>query len=307
MKIAMTGSTGLIGNALREFFSKNGHTVTRIVRRSTYKDPDPSLIFWDPLKKEIDIRALEQQEVIIHLAGENIGAGRWTLKRKEEIRRSRLLGTSFLSATLAGLKNRPKVFFSASAIGFYGNQENGQPLDESSSPPAGFLPGLCRNWEEATTPADKAGIRVVNMRFGVVLSPKGGALAKMLPIFKLGLGGKIGTGQQMMSWVSLDEIPGIILYLIGKETVSGPVNFVSPNAVSNLEFTRALGHILKRPTLFPLPAVMVKIMFGEMGEELLLGGANIIPKRLQAAGYPFVYPDLQKALSHLLNRPTRAA
>lgn len=302
MKIAITGSRGMIGSALVEFFSKEGHTVTRIVRDPAFKDPDHLVIAWNPGKKEINSQALDQQDVVIHLAGENIGASRWTSKRKEEIRNSRIQGTSFLCETLAVSKSRPKVLFSASAIGYYGKRNDAAPLEETSPSPSGFLPELCQGWEEATRPASRSGIRVINMRFGIVLSPKGGALAKMLPVFRLGLGGKVGDGRQVMSWIALDEIPWVILYLVDRESISGPVNFVSPRAVSNTEFTQILGRVLNRPAIFPLPAFMVKTIFGEMGEELLLGGGNIISKKLEEAGYAFSYPDLEHALRHLLNR-----
>ena len=292
----------MIGSALVECFAKEGHIVTRIVRNFASKVPGQPSIVWNPEKKEINLEELDRQDAVIHLAGENIGTGRWTVKRKEKIRKSRLQGTSFLCENLVLLKHRPKVLFSASAIGYYGIRDNGAPVDEAGSSPSGFLPDLCRSWEEATKPATYAGIRVINLRFGVVLSPKGGALAKMLPVFKLGLGGKVGSGRQMMSWIALDEIPRIILYLINQDSIEGPVNVVSPRAVSNTEFTRILAKILSRPAIIPLPAFMVKIMFGKMGEDLLLGGANVTPKKLEEQGYSFAYPDLERALRHLLTR-----
>jgi uncharacterized protein (TIGR01777 family) len=303
MKIAITGSTGLIGSALVNFFSKKGDQVTRIVRNpehSSYKNSPSSTIIWSPEKKEINAQEMAQQDVVIHLAGENIGAGRWTEKRKENIKKSRIKGTSFLSEVLANLETKPKILFSASAIGFYGNREDDIPLDENSPSPKGFLPELCHQWEETTTPAIKAGIRVVHMRFGIVLSPEGGALSKMLPIFRLGLGGKIGNGRQMMSWISLHEIPKIIEFLINRRDLSGPVNFVARQSVSNKEFCRILATVLKRPYSFPVPAPAIKILLGEMGNDLLLKGARVVPKRLIEAGYTFSYPYLDQALLNLL-------
>jgi uncharacterized protein (TIGR01777 family) len=305
MKIAITGSTGLIGSALVNFFSKKGDQVTRIVRNpqhSSFNSSPSSTMIWSPEKKEINPRELAQQDVVIHLAGENIGAGRWSEKRKEDIKKSRIQGTSFLSEVLANLETKPKIFFSASAIGFYGNREDDLPLDENASSPKGFLAELCHQWEETTTPAIKAGIRVVHMRFGIVLSPEGGALSKMLPVFRLGLGGKIGNGKQMMSWISLNEIPKIIAFLMNRQDLSGPINFVAPQSVSNREFSRVLGAVLKRPSFLPVPAPAIKLLLGEMGNDLLLKGAAVAPSRLIEAGYHFSYPYLEEALKNLLNK-----
>jgi len=301
MRIAITGSTGLIGTALVEWFSKNGHSITRIVRDSHPSGANRCVV-WDPNQRRIDAAALEGHDVVIHLAGESIASGRWTAERKARIRDSRIQGTSLISETLAKLSHRPRVLLSASAIGYYGNRDPNETLDESSKPGSGFLAEVCSQWEQATAPAQAAGIRVVNMRFGIVLSSRGGALAKMLPPFKLGVGGKIGSGNQIMSWIALDEIPTAVSHLIANEALSGPVNFVSPNPVSNAEFTRVLGRVLSRPTIFPVPALAAKIMFGEMADELLLGGARVIPKKLQESGYKFTYPNLEQALKQVLDQ-----
>lgn len=250
----------------------------------------------------MDTSALEDHDAVIHLAGENIAGGRWTDKRKALIRESRIRSTSLLCKTLAGLNRPPRTLLSASAVGYYGNRDPDETLDESSMSGSGFLAEVCREWECATAPAQVAGIRVVHMRFGTVLSPPGGALAKMLPIFKLGLGGKVGSGKQIMSWIALDEIPAAVFHALSSEIPSGPVNFVSPNPVSNAEFTRILGQVLARPTIFPLPAFAARLMFGEMADELLLGGARVVPRRLKESGYPFIHSDLEQALKQMLGR-----
>lgn len=302
MKFAITGSTGFIGSALLAWLSKNNYEITRLIRTPSFHDGRFRWIQWNPLTHEIDKSLLENHDVVVHLAGENIAEGRWTEKRKTLIRRSRIEGTSFLSETVASLKNPPKLFLSASAIGYYGNQpiDSLDRLTESSPPGTGFLASVAQEWEKSTEVIQKTGIRVVHMRFGLVLGTEGGALAKILPFFKLGLGGKIGTGRQIMSWITIDEIPRIIYYILKHEELVGPINFTAPTPVSNKEFVSILGRVLKRPTLFPLPAFVARMLMGEMADELLLGGACVLPRKLQESGYKFLHTDLENALRSFL-------
>ncbi len=295
MRVAITGSTGMIGSTLISFLLPKGHGVTQITRRRVLKGAHQTpFLTWDPDAGQIDAQALEGHDAVIHLAGTNVGE-RWSESYKKDILQSRVKGTRLLCQTLVRLKNKPKVLLSASAIGYYGNHPPDKILDENSPQGQGFLPDVCRQWEEETKAARDAGVRVVNMRIGVVLSKKGGAVAKMWMPFQMGLGGVLGSGKQMMSWVALDEIPLIIDHLMNKD-VSGPVNLVSPQAVSNAQFTKVLGQVIKRPTIFPIPGFMIQLLFGEMGERLLLEGARVVPKRLQETGYQFHYPDLRAAL-----------
>jgi len=300
MKIAITGSTGLIGSAITKYFRDLGHTVIRICRPDSNVPPDESVVKWDIRTKDVYTPDLAGYDVVIHLAGANIAAQKWSTEYKEEIFNSRVNGTQLLCQLIAKFQFRPKIICSASAIGFYGTHASSDGVDETGSIGYDFLSGLCDQWEKATRSAAKVGIRVVHMRFGVVLSEKGGALAKMLPVFKFGLGGSIGSGQQMMSWIALEEIPRIIEHLIDSENISGAVNFVSPQPVSNCEFTKVLGGVLHRPTVLPLPSFVVKKLFGEMGETLLLGGQKVYPKALIDSGYSFKYPSLEEALKECL-------
>ena len=299
MKIAITGSSGLIGSRLLQELERAGHAVTRIVRSDL--ESIPSVIPWNPDKGEIDAKGFEGIEAVIHLAGENIASRRWTAEQKLKIRDSRVNGTRLLSETIARLTEKPTVFVCASAIGFYGNR--GQEIISEDSPPGqGFLADVCKDWESATRPAVEAGIRTVHLRIGVVLSPDGGALEKMLPPFRMGLGGKLGKGDQGMSWVVLDDVVGATLHVLKTETVSGPVNLVSPNPVSNLVFTKTLGSVLRRPTIFPVPSSVARVAFGEMADDLLLASTKVQPKRLQESDYEFRFPELDGALRHLLKR-----
>ncbi len=302
MKIAITGSTGFIGSALVEWFSKNSSfEIVRLVRERNYPDLRYKTIYWNHEKHEIDSASLENFDLVIHLAGEGIAKGRWTPKQKEMIRKSRVEGTTFLGATLSKLNRPPKHFFSASAIGFYGNRPTEEKLDENSPSGTGFLASVVREWESAADVIRESGSRVVQMRFGLVLGMRGGALSRMLPIFRLGLGGKVGTGKQIVSWIALDEIPRIIHHLLSRPDISGPVNFTTPNPVSNDIFAKTLGKILSRPTLLPFPAPVAKFLLGEMAEELLLSGAYVLPKKLEESGYAFFLPTLEKALFHILS------
>jgi hypothetical protein len=298
MIIAITGSTGLVGTPLVAALEADGHQVRRLVRREV-RDAARE-IRWDPAAGQIDAGALAGVEAVVHLAGEGIAERRWSEKVKRKIRDSRVDGTRLLCESLARLDSRPRVLCSASAIGYYGDRGE-EPVDESSPSGGGFLADVCQQWEAATAPARDAGIRVVNLRIGVVLSPKGGALAKMLLPFKMGMGGVIGSGRQVISWIALDDLVSVIRFALNDESLSGPVNATSPRAVTNHEFTKTLGRVLSRPTLFPMPAFAARLAFGEMADETLLGGARVEPKALSAAGFPFAYPNLEAALRHLLN------
>ncbi len=299
MKILVSGSNGFIGSALVPFLSSNGHDVRRLVR-SSGRAPEGQPI-WDPQGGKIDPGGLEGFDGVVHLAGENIATGRWNAAKKARIRDSRVDGTRLLCEAVARLAQPPKILICASAIGYYGDRRD-ELLSEQSAPGSGFLATVCREWEAATEAAARKQIRVVNLRIGVVLSPSGGALSRMLTPFRMGVGGKIGSGQQYMSWIAIDDIVGAILHALVHENLSGPINAVSPNAVTNLEFTRALGSVLRRPTVFPMPAMAARIAFGEMADALLLSSTRVEPKRLLASGYTFRHPTLEGALRHLLGK-----
>ena len=296
-RIAVTGASGLVGRRLCAFLSSVGCRVEPLVRRAP-RVGSPE-IRWDPAHGRIDAARLEGVAAVVHLAGENIAGGRWTAARKQAILQSRVEGTSVLSQALAGLENRPGVLVSASGIGYYGNRGD-QSVDEHSPPGSGFLAEVCQQWEAATEAAAKAGIRVVHLRTGMVLAVEGGALAYMLTPYRLGLGGRIGPGTQMVSWIALDDLVGCIHHLIAHQEVQGPVNAVAPQSVSNADLVRTLGRVLHRPTLFPKPAWLIRAVVGEMGEALLLHGARVLPAKLQASGFNFLYPDLESALRHEL-------
>ena len=301
MRIAITGSTGLVGSALVPFLTAGNNAVTHLVRAQSKQPSLGSSFVWDPLKGEVNTRALEGADAIIHLAGENIAAGRWNARRKTSIKESRLTSTRLLAKSLSQMPSPPRVFISASAIGYYGDRGE-ERLDESSSPGTGFLADVCREWEEATAPAASRGIRVVNLRIGMVLSPKGGALAKMLTPFRLGLGGVLGEGRQFMSWISIDDLIGIIYHALITESLQGPVNAVTPHPITNRDFTRILGSVLHRPTIAAVPAFAARLAFGEMADALLLSSTRVTPKRLLDSRYQFRYPDLESALKHLLGK-----
>lgn len=250
----------------------------------------------------LDPASFEGQDVVIHLAGANIAGQRWSKRYKKLLYSSRIETTTRLCKVLANMSSPPQILLSASAIGIYGHIEPPSYVDEGIVMGDGFLYRLCFDWEHSTNFAEEVGIRVVHMRFGIVLSQKGGALGKMLPVFRLGLGGRLGSGKQMMSWIALDDVPAAMEHVINTSGLSGPVNFVAPKAVSNAEFTRVLGKALRRPVFLPVPALAIKTLFGEMGQELLLCGANVIPKRLMESGYAFRHPDLETALSKMLSR-----
>jgi len=281
MKIMVSGSHGLVGSALLESLKKQGHEVVRLGRDFT---------------KPLDFEGVD---AVVHLAGENIAKGRWNNAKKQRIESSRVDGTSQLANQIALSKNKPRVIISASAIGFYGDRGN-EELSEESEAGSGFLPEVCVKWENAAQPATDAGVRTVFLRTGIVLSREGGALKKMLPPFKMGGGGILGDGKQHMSWISLDDMVGIIEFLIHKGACSGAFNLVSPNPVTNHDFTKVLGNVLHRPTILPLPAFAARLMFGEMADALLLSSAKVLPKKLLEAGYQFKHPDLKPALEEIL-------
>jgi hypothetical protein len=300
MKILVSGSTGLVGSALVPHLSKAGHQAVRLVRKRPA--PGEAAIFWDPADGILDAAALEGFDAIIHLSGESIAQGRWTDARKNRIRDSRIRSTELLARRIAGLSRPPQVLLCASAIGFYGDRDE-ETLKEDSPPGDDFLARLCRDWEAASEPAVRKGVRVVWHRFGMILSPRGGALAKMLLPFRLGAGGRLGDGRQFMSWIVIDDVLGALLHALTVNALRGPVNTVSPRPVTNAEFTRTLGRVLRRPTIIPMPGFAARLAFGEMADALLLASQRVEPARLLASGYRFAYPDLEPALRHLLRRP----
>ena len=289
----------MVGRALKQAFLREGHEVWCFVRPGTRIDGGENQIFWDYAAQKIELEKCEKFDAVIHLAGVNIADQRWSTEYKEIILESRVLGTRFLCQSLSQLKYPPKVLISASAVGFYGNHSPEQHIDEVSAAGFDFLADVCKQWEQVTQIAQEVGTRVVNLRIGMILSPEGGALKKMLPIFKLGLGGNIGSGRQAMSWIALEEFAPLAAFLINRESIQGPVNCVAPGIVTNQEFTKILGKVLKRPVVFPLPEFAVKLMFGEMGESLLLGGVRALPNKLLDAGYQFCCPDLETTLESM--------
>jgi uncharacterized protein len=291
MKILIAGSSGLIGSALIPVLERDGHEVVRLVR----SNPRPGEIEWHPNKDELGTAKLEGADVIINLAGENIAGGRWTDEQKKKIRDSRVNGTHLLSEAIAKLSTKPRVFVCASATGIYGDRGD-ERLDEQSESGGGFLAGVCREWEKACEPAMKAGVRVVNLRLGPVLAKEGGMLAKLMTPFKMGMGGKVGSGKQFISWVAIDDVVNAAKLAIDNESFNGPLNVVSPSPVTNEEFTKTLGHVLNRPTALAMPAFAARLAFGEMADEMLLTSQRVIPKKLTDLGYEFHYPELEGAL-----------
>ncbi len=298
MDVLVSGSSGLVGSALVSALGHEGHQVRRLTR-SGGSSPEGG-VRWDPSSGMIDAAGLEGVDAVVHLAGENI-VGRWTAAKKARIRDSRVEGTYLLSGALAKLSTPPKVMVCASATGYYGDRGN-ELLTEESAPGHNFLAGVCQEWEAAADPAREAGVRVVHMRFGIVLSTEGGALATTLPIFKLGGGGRVGSGCQYQSWIALDDVTGAILHALSTDSLSGPVNATVPDPPTNIEYTKTLGRVLGRPTVFPLPAPVARLVLGEVADELLLASQRIEPVRLKETGYDFRYPELEGAFRHLLGR-----
>ena len=297
MKILVSGSHGLVGKALIKSLTSDGHEIVRLVRG---KPSGATEIEWHPNQEKLDAASLEGLDAVVHLAGESIASGRWTDEKKRAIRDSRVKGTALLSDALARLSRPPSVFVSASAIGYYGNRGD-ELLTEQSAPGDDFLANVCVEWENATIPAIEKGIRTVHARFGIILDAKEGALGKMLTPFRMGIGGRIGDGKQWMSWIDIEDVVKGLKSLIENGSVNGPVNFVAPNPVTNAEFTKTLGRVLSKPTLFPVPAFAARLAFGEMGDALLLSSARVKPGVLQH----FAYPTLESALRHLLTTDKR--
>ncbi len=296
MKILISGASGLVGSALVPRLQQEGHEVHALVRRPASGNE----IQWDPERGELNASALEGFDAVIHLAGENIASGRWNVIKKQRIRDSRIRGTRLLAEALASLERGPQVFMTASAVGYYGDR-GATVMDEGSPAGSGFLASVCRQWEEATQSLVDKGVRTLRLRIGVVLSQQGGALAKMLPPFKMGIGGRFGNGHQYMSWIDLADLIEGIVFLLPKNEIDGIVNMVSPNPVTNAGFTKALGKALHRPTIFPMPAAVARLALGEMADEMLLASTRVQPSRLLAAGYSFQYPNLTEALQHQLH------
>lgn len=296
MKVLISGSSGFVGSALVKKMRGLKHEVFRLVRKKEKLQKDE--IYWNPEKSEIDLEKLEGFDAVVHLAGENI-LGRWTEAKKKKIRDSRVKGTQFLSESLVQLSKPPASLLCSSAIGFYGNRGE-ETLNESSLPGNGFLADVCQEWESASQAASKPGIRVIHYRIGLVLSAEGGALAKMLLPFKLGLGGKLGNGQQWMSWIHLEDLLAGIVFILENSSLSQAVNAVSPHPVRNQEFTECLANSLHRPAYFTVPEFALKLVTGEMAEEALLTSAKVAPHRLLQAGFKFKYPHLLEALRDLI-------
>jgi uncharacterized protein len=299
MKILVSGATGLVGSALVPSLATAGHEVTRLVRARD--GASRSAITWDPARGLLDAASLEGFDAVVHLTGESIATGRWNAAKKARIQDSRVLSTSLIAGTIARLSRPPKVLLCASAIGYYGDRGD-EVLAEDSPPGVDFLSRVCRAWEAASEPAVQKGVRVVRHRFGMILSPNGGGLATMLPPFKLGAGGRTGSGRQFISWIAIDDVLGALEHALTAGALSGPVNTVSPRPVTNDEFTKTLGRVLRRPTFAAMPAFAARLVFGEMADALLLSSQRVEPKRLLASGYRFRYPDLEPTLRHLLDR-----
>lgn len=301
MDVAVTGSSGLIGSALRLALEAAGHRALRLVRPGTGSGSGADRIMWDPAAGTIDAAGLEGVEAVVNLAGENIGDRRWNDAQKARIRDSRVKATTLLAETLAKLSDPPKVLISGSAVDIYRDRGDEGITEDTVADDPGFLGELCRAWEAATAPAEAVGIRVVHLRTGLVLSPHGGVLKKTILPFKMGLGGRMGSGRQWMSWIAIDDEVGAIVHLLGEGRPSGPVNATAPHPVTNAEFTKALGDVFHRPTLMPLPAAALKLALGaQMAEELLLSGQRVLPARLEASGYTFRAPELPGALEQLV-------
>ena len=292
--VLVSGSSGLVGRALTRRLADQGRGVTRLVRRQA----GPGEVSWDPAAGRLDEGSI-RADAVVHLAGENIASGRWTAARMQAIRSSRVDGTRLLCEALARLDPKPSVLVSASAIGFYGDRGS-EVLTEDAAAGTGFLPAVCEQWERATEAAESAGIRVVRLRIGVVLARDGGALAKMLLPFKLGLGGRLGPGSQFMSWILLDDLVSAIVHCIDQRELRGAVNATAPDPVTNLQFTKALGRVLRRPTIAPMPSFAARAAFGRMADELLLASTRVEPRALLEHGFEFAQPDLEGALRTLL-------
>lgn len=299
MKVLISGSSGLVGSALcQRLEAEPDSEIVRLVRKQS-PDTQQTSVVWNPAEGQLEPQAFDGVDVVVHLGGVNIAGKRWSPEVKQKIFNSRFQSTSLLASQLATLEQKPSVFLCASAVGFYGDRGE-ERLDESSPRGEGFLADVCQAWEQATQPAKDAGIRVVNMRFGMILDRKGGALGQMLTPFKMGVGGRLGSGIQYWSWIALPDVINALQFCLNHSELAGPVNFVAPDEVTNLEFTKTLGKVLSRPTCLPVPAWGVKTAFGEMGQELMLTSARVVPKKLTEAGFQFQYPQLEDAFRSVL-------
>lgn len=304
-RFVISGASGLLGSGLSAVLSTGGQVPIALARESSrIPRTVQGKAAWNPLAGTIDAESLEGADFVVHLAGESIASGRWSDERRRSIRDSRIVGTRLLAETLARLKSRPQALICASATGWYGDRGD-ELLSEASAPGAGFLADVCQEWEAAADPAREAGIRVVHLRFGMILWPAGGALKQMLPVFRAGAGGRIGSGRQYWSWVSLDDAIGAVLHAAGTDSLDGPVNVVSPAPVRNAEFTSVLGSVLGRPAVVPVPAAVLRLTMGQLADELLLSSSRVIPEELVRSGFEFQDPELEPALRHMLGRTER--
>ncbi len=296
MKVFVSGASGFIGKELAKKLQQEGNEVIPITRQEL---SSPPFLLWDPVTGEGEWGKMEGADAVIHLAGDNIASGRWTESKKKSIYESRIQGTRAVVAGMAGLGSPPKVFLAASAIGYYGDTKD-QTVTEESPLGEGFLADVCHDWEREAKVAEKLGTRVAMLRFGFVLSSKGGGLAKMLPPFRLGLGGRMGSGEQGISWVTLPDLVNMILFVLNNPAINGPVNCVSPKPMTQARFVQILGEVLHRPTFATMPRFAVRWIFGEMGEAMLLSSSWVLPKRLEEEKYPFIHSDLKKSLQEIL-------
>ncbi len=296
MKVLISGSTGIVGTHIIDTISSDSSEIWRLVRSQTQGE---NLILWDPKGGYVENpNLLEGFDAVIHLSGENI-VSRWTEKKKNSIRQSRILSTRYLVNVFSGLRNPPKTFICASAIGYYGDRGE-EVLNEDSVPGSGFLSDTCCEWENEANKASDLGIRVVNLRIGIVLSSRGGILGSLLLPFKMGLGGVIGSGDQYISWISIEDLPRIIVYILEHEGIRGPVNAVSPNPVNNREFTTKLALVLQKPAWFSVPSFAIRLFFGEMGRCTMLASSMVFPEKLLSSGYEFLHEDLDSALKNIV-------
>jgi len=306
MRILLSGATGFIGTSVHEALRADGHQVVALLRRAPPAEPGGPFVLWDPAAGRLAPADLEGLDAVVHLAGENIAARRWNTARKELLWSSRVASTRLLAETLADLRQKPHSLLCASAVGFYGNRGD-EILSEASSPGTGFLAELCQAWESAAQPAQQAGIRLVQLRFGVVLWPSGGMLAKLLPLFRWCLGGRLGSGRQWISWVSRHDLVAAIRYLLTQDHLSGPFNITAPSPVTNAEWTAILSRLLRRPAFFHQPAWLLRLVLGEMADQLLLASTRAIPYRLQDSGFTFRDGILEPALRRMLGLGLRSS
>ena len=299
-RVLITGASGLIGRALAESLERAGHRVARLVRRPPESAGE---IAWDPGAGQIDADALQGFGAVVHLSGENIGAGRWTAARRQRIRDSRVASTALLCGALASLRRPPAVLVSASAIGYYDDSDGA--ADETAPAGTGFLSEVTAAWEQAAEPARAAGIRVAHARLGPVLSAKAGMLKRLLPVFRLGAGGVVGSGRQPISWIGLDDAVAALHFLVSNEQAHGAFNVVAPEPATNREFTRTLAAVLRRPAFAPVPGIAIRLLFGEMGDQLILKGKAVVPARLTELGFRWLEPTLDGALRRELDIPAR--